>query len=88
MILLNFYHDIYYYLFQTNEPHTLYALHSKALTNENKQVRETLCQMETDCVEELEQMLSRLKENPSDDSLAELDELFKDCVETEVKFYR
>lgn len=27
-------------------------------------------------------------DQPSADNLTELDELFKDCVETEVKFYR
>lgn len=39
--------------------------------------------MEADCVKELEEVI----ENVGDD-LSEFDELFKDCVETEVKFYR
>lgn len=39
--------------------------------------------MEADCVEELDNIIENLG-----DDLSELDELFKDCVETEVKFYR
>lgn len=39
--------------------------------------------METNCVKELESVI----ENAGED-LSEFDELFKDCVETEVKFYR
>lgn len=39
--------------------------------------------MEADCVNELDEVI----ENAGED-LSEFDELFKDCVETEVKFYR
>lgn len=39
--------------------------------------------MEADCVKELDEVV----ENAGED-LSEFDELFKDCVETEVKFYR
>lgn len=83
---MSFLCNIFY--FQSNEPHTLYELHAKALIANNAQVRETLCQMEKDCVIELQELIIRLGENPQEDDLVELDELFKDCVETEVKFYR
>lgn len=69
-----------------NAAHTLYALHEKNANN--GQVGELLRRMEADCVEELVQLLARLGDQPSADNLTELDELFKDCVETEVKFYR
>lgn len=69
-----------------NGAHTLYTLHEKAAGN--SQVGELLRSMEADCVEELTQLLARLGDDPSEKSLTELDELFKDCVETEVKFYR
>lgn len=49
---------------------------------------EVLHRMEADCVVELEQMISRMGDEPTPGKLAELDELLKDCVETEVKFYR
>lgn len=39
--------------------------------------------MEADCIEELETLFESLGTD-----LSELDELMKDCVETEVKFYR
>lgn len=39
--------------------------------------------MEADCVKELEDVIQSIGED-----LSEFDELFKDCVETEVKFYR
>ncbi|KAF5271317.1 hypothetical protein FQA39_LY08115 [Lamprigera yunnana] len=65
-----------------NEPHTLYALHSEAVKQGN-QVQDLLRNMENDCVEELNNVIDNIG-----DDLSELDELFKDCVETEVKFYR
>ncbi|XP_050512396.1 secernin-3 [Diabrotica virgifera virgifera] len=66
------------------EPHTLYLLHHSALEKSNKDdVQDLLRSMEAECVEELEQVMERVG-----DDLSELDELFKDCVETEVKFYR
>lgn len=46
-------------------------------------VLELLRNMEAECVQELELVIERVK-----DDLSELDELLKDCVETEVKFYR
>ncbi|XP_057670909.1 secernin-3 [Diorhabda carinulata] len=68
----------------TLEPHTLYSLHSSALRKNNKEeVQELLRNMEDECVRELGSVLDRIG-----DDLSELDELLKDCVETEVKFYR
>lgn len=63
-------------------PHTLYQLHSEAVKKGNE-VQKLLRNMEADCVEELESIL----DNVGND-LSEFDELLKDCVETEVKFYR
>lgn len=68
----------------SQEPHTLYTLHSSALQKNNKEeVQELLRNMEEECVQELGSVLDRIG-----DDLSELDELLKDCVETEVKFYR
>lgn len=47
------------------------------------QVEELLRNMEAECVEELETVIGRAGKD-----LSEFDELLKDCVETEVKFYR
>ncbi|XP_045472231.1 secernin-3 [Harmonia axyridis] len=63
-------------------PHTLYSLHSEAF-KKGTDVKELLRTMEANCVNELESVLQNVKED-----LSELDELLKDCVETEVKFYR
>ncbi|CAH1108877.1 unnamed protein product [Psylliodes chrysocephalus] len=65
-------------------PHTLYSLQSSAMKKSNREdVLELLRNMEAECVQELELVIERVK-----DDLSELDELLKDCVETEVKFYR
>lgn len=63
-------------------PHTLYSLHSEAF-KKGSNVKELLRNMEANCVNELESVLENVKED-----LSEFDELLKDCVETEVKFYR
>ncbi|KAI4466423.1 secernin [Holotrichia oblita] len=62
-------------------PHTLYSLHSAK--TKGVEVQELLFNMEAGIVEELDNVLSVVGED-----LSELDELMKDCVETEVKFYR
>jgi len=66
--------------FDKNSPHTLYSLYKDA---EYKGVQDLLHNMESDCVKELDQVISTVG-----DDLSEFDELLKDCVETEVKFYR
>ncbi|XP_066147098.1 secernin-3 [Euwallacea fornicatus] len=60
--------------------HTLYTLYKKA---EYKGVENLLHEMESNCVKELNDVITHVGED-----LSEFDELFKDCVETEVKFYR
>lgn len=65
---------------EKNSPHTLYSLYKDA---EYKGVQELLHNMESDCVKELDQVITTVG-----DDLSEFDELLKDCVETEVKFYR
>ncbi|KAJ8921007.1 hypothetical protein NQ315_015803 [Exocentrus adspersus] len=64
------------------EAHTLYALHSAAMKKGN-QVQELLRNMEAECVQELNAVIEHVGED-----LSEFDDLLKDCVETEVKFYR
>lgn len=68
-------------LFQ-NEPHVLFSLHQAAI-NKQDDVQSLLRSMEQNCVEELDGVIDTLG-----DDLSEFDELLKDCVETEVKFYR
>lgn len=63
-------------------PHTLYSLHSTAVKR-GTDVKNLLRNMEADCVKELEGLLANVGGD-----LSEFDELLKDCVETEVKFYR
>ena len=63
-------------------PHTLYSLHSEAV-KKGGDVQSLLRTMEADCVKELDAVLADVGED-----LSEFDELLKDCVETEVKFYR
>lgn len=68
---------------QKNEPHLLYSLHREAVEKKGEDVQIVLRKMEADCVKELEDVIKDVGED-----LSEFDELFKDCVETEVKFYR
>ncbi|KAL3282937.1 hypothetical protein HHI36_006095 [Cryptolaemus montrouzieri] len=63
-------------------PHTLYSLHADAF-KKGTDVKNLLRNMEADCVKELELVIENTKED-----LSEFDDLLKDCVETEVKFYR
>lgn len=60
--------------------HGLYKLHSVGALGKSL---EMLKDMETCCVQEVQQFIA------SDSNInPELDELMKDCVEAEVKFYR
>lgn len=63
----------------------LYNLHMN-LGNTQTNFRTILLNMELKCSEELFQFIETF--NKSDNSLEELDDLMKDCVETEVKFFR
>lgn len=58
----------------------MYTLFKSA---EYKGVENLLHNMEAECVKEINEIVASVGEN-----LSEFDELFKDCVETEVKFYR
>ncbi|XP_025837240.1 secernin-3-like isoform X2 [Agrilus planipennis] len=66
-----------------NSPHTLYTLHERTAEKGDEQVQKLLRNMEENCVKELNDVIENIGDN-----LAEMDELMKDCVETEVKFYR
>lgn len=61
----------------------MYSLHSDAIRKDSNQVQTLLRNMEAECVTELEHIMESIGED-----LTEFDELLKDCVETEVKFYR
>ncbi|KAK9500195.1 hypothetical protein O3M35_001500 [Rhynocoris fuscipes] len=64
--------------------HNLYKLHKMALTSKPSVVQQ-LKDMEATCTEESTTFIKNFTDNSV---LSELDELFKDCVETEVKFYK
>lgn len=67
--------------------HNLYKLHAKNNESPNKEtILKLLREMENQCVVEMNEMLNKLKLGST--SIDEFDELMKDCVETEVKFYR
>lgn len=63
-------------------PHILYSLQMESFKKGND-VKSLLRNMEQECVAELRNVLQNVE-----DDLSEFDELMKDCVETEVKFYR
>jgi len=61
--------------------HTLYKLHAGATDS----ARSLLKDMELDCVAEVNKFLDDFTPGQS---LSEVDDLLKDVVETEVKFYK
>nr|CAD7201233.1 unnamed protein product [Timema douglasi] len=65
--------------------HTLYKLHRAATLDQSTTVISLLQEMERNCVAEVEKFLADFKESQS---LDEVDDLLKDIVETEVKFYK
>lgn len=66
---------------EVDRAHTLYRLHAGASDN----ARSLLKNMELDCVAEVNKFLD---ECTPGESLTEVDDLLKDIVETEVKFYK
>ena len=62
--------------------HQLYKLHSVAVGARPSAVEQLRC-MELNCTLEMEQFIEN-----SEAQISELDELLKDVVETEVKFYK
>ncbi|XP_077302087.1 secernin-2 [Arctopsyche grandis] len=69
-----------------NRHHLLYNLHSKQSAGQLQNILELLQTMEDKCVNELAEFSDKYAEGAS--TLQELDDLMKDCIETEVKFYR
>ncbi|EEB15958.1 Secernin-1, putative [Pediculus humanus corporis] len=65
--------------------HVLHNLHGTATSNSNNKVTCLLQDMERNCLEEVEKFLDEYEEGQS---LSEVDELLKDVIETEVKFYK
>lgn len=66
--------------------HLLNKLHAAATKNStSNKVTPLLQDMELNCLEEVEKFLEDYMEGQS---LSEVDELLKDIVETEVKFYK
>ncbi len=76
---------------QVDRKHLLYKMHQnfyKKLTQNNeegKELRNTLKQLETSCIQEMEQLLNNF--DKKDDSL-QIQDLFNDCVESELRFYK
>ncbi|XP_026759920.2 secernin-3 [Galleria mellonella] len=72
-----------------NEPlreHYLYNLHAAHVTkNPNKNISKILKDMENGCLEEIDDFIKKNKLGQN--SLDELDNLMKKCVETEIKLY-
>lgn len=65
--------------------HNLYKLHAIVNSSSNNKVISLLQEMEQNCLEEVEKFLEDFHEGQP---LTEVDELLKDVVETEVKFYK
>ena len=53
--------------------------------SEGQALRQTLGRLEDDCIKEVEQILNNFDE--SDESL-NIKDLFNDCVESELRFYK
>ncbi|XP_067006308.2 secernin-2 isoform X2 [Anabrus simplex] len=70
---------------KVDRAHNLYKLHTAATANEGSSVLALLREMELNCVAEVEAFLA---DYSADQGLTEVDELLKDVVETEVKFYK
>lgn len=69
----------------SKNPHRIYALHQAARKNK-PQVFNLLAEMEDKCFKEVKEFLDKIENGEA--SLSELDELFKDCAETQEKFYK
>ncbi|KAG8188289.1 hypothetical protein JTE90_012122 [Oedothorax gibbosus] len=74
---------------EINRSHTLYTKHQKAypiLTSDNpkgKEINTELRRLETQCVKDMEGFV----ENFTSDKAKEVEDIFKDLVESEMKFY-
>jgi secernin len=76
---------------EVDRKHLLYKMHENfynKLTQNNEEgnaLRDTLKQLETSCIQEMEQLLNNF--DKKDDSLR-IQDLFNDCVESELRFYK
>lgn len=68
---------------KVNRTHLLYRRQQAAVQGGGGNA-ETLRELESKCVQETETVL----ENFNMDRLSEMDDLFKDCVDSELKFYK
>lgn len=74
---------------RVDRSHTLYKKHQTAypvLTSDNpkgKEIVSVLRRLETQCVEDMEKFV----DNFTSDKAKEVEDLFKDLVESEMKFY-
>ncbi|XP_050734953.1 secernin-3-like isoform X3 [Eriocheir sinensis] len=69
---------------KVNRTHLLYRRQKAAAAKGDSTIWETLRQLEEKCVQETEACL----ENFDPERLSEMDDLFKDCVDSELKFYK
>ncbi|KAF2351165.1 Peptidase C69 dipeptidase A, partial [Trinorchestia longiramus] len=69
---------------EVDRSHLLYRRQQAALKSASEETESTLRQLEEQCIEETLNTLAKL----ASDSLSELDDLFKDCVDSELKFYK
>ena len=53
--------------------------------SEGETLRQTLTRLENDCIQEVEHILNNF--DPNDQSL-NINDLFNDCVESELRFYK
>ncbi|KAL0277175.1 UNVERIFIED_CONTAM: hypothetical protein PYX00_004541 [Menopon gallinae] len=70
---------------ESSRRHSLYRLHAIASKSAETKVISLLQEMEQNCLEEVEKFLEDFEEGQP---LTEVDELMKDVVETEIKFYK
>ncbi|XP_054165910.1 secernin-2-like [Oppia nitens] len=76
---------------QVDRRHTLYKVHQnfyqKLIQNnsEGNDLRQTLNRLEKDCIEEVDKMLQNYDSN---DQTINIKDLFNDCVESELRFYK
>ncbi|KAG0723844.1 Secernin-1 [Chionoecetes opilio] len=69
---------------KVNRTHLLYRRQQQAMAKGGSTIWDTLRQVEEKCVQETEVCL----ENFDPERLSEMDDLFKDCVDSELKFYK
>ena len=66
-------------------PHAIYALHQTALKS-RPHVFPTLAEAEKKCYDDVNEFIGQIEQNQA--SIDEMDGLFHDCAEAELKFYK